>query len=145
MFAARRPRPAPPPRGATVVEFALVALVFFAALLGALEVSRVLWVSNAAHDAARYGARIAVVCDLDDLDVKNRMRQRLATLADANIVVAYQPAGCTAASCDLVTVTLTNYSAEGFIPGVDFSPLLPPMTSTLTRELLSSANNPVCN
>src|SRR5215208_7035603 len=47
-------------RGATLVEFAIGALVFFTATFGVLEFSRLLWTHNALADAARRGARYAV-------------------------------------------------------------------------------------
>ena len=40
-------------RGATLVEFAIGALVFFTATFGVLEFSRLLWTHNALNDAAR--------------------------------------------------------------------------------------------
>src|SRR5918993_5601823 len=47
-------------RGATLVEFAIGALVFFTATFGVLEFSRLLWTHNALADAARRGARYAI-------------------------------------------------------------------------------------
>src|SRR5215210_4799577 len=47
-------------RGATLVEFAIGALVFFTATFGVLEFSRMLWTHNALADAARRAARYAV-------------------------------------------------------------------------------------
>jgi len=49
-------------RGAAAVEFALVAIVFFMLLIGIVEMGRVLFTWNAAAEATRYGARVAVVC-----------------------------------------------------------------------------------
>lgn len=48
-------------RGATLLEFAIVATVFFSALFGVLEFGRLLFTHNALRDAARRGARYAVV------------------------------------------------------------------------------------
>ncbi len=131
--------------GVLAVEFALIASVFFMLLLGAVEVARVLWVWNAAAEATRYGARIAVVCDLSDSDIKAHMREALSALADANITLTYLPAGCNANSCESVTVTLSGYTQQTFIPFTTFQPSLPAFRTTLPREYLSSANNPACN
>ncbi len=47
-------------RGAALVEFAIVATVFFTALFGVIEFGRLLWTHNALRDAARRGARYAI-------------------------------------------------------------------------------------
>ena len=41
-----------------------------------LEMGRMLWIWNAAVEATRLGARMAVVCDIGDADIKTRMTQR---------------------------------------------------------------------
>lgn len=135
----------PSQRGVAAVEFALIATVFFGLLLGAAEVARTLWVWNAAAEATRLGARMAVVCDMGDADIRARMRQRLGALADSNIALTYSPAGCDANSCESVTVTLTGYTQQTFIPLFNFQPVLPPFRTTLSREYLNSTNNPACN
>ena len=48
-------------RGATLLEFAIVGTVFFSAVFGVLEFGRLLFTHNALRDAARRGARYAVV------------------------------------------------------------------------------------
>src|SRR5262245_66611118 len=58
-------------RGATLLEFAIGALVFFMALFGILEFSRLLWTHNALADAARRGARHAVICPQNEAKVRN--------------------------------------------------------------------------
>src|SRR4051794_25329721 len=54
-------RAASPRRGASAVEFALVAIIFLMFFFGILEVSRLLFVRNMMDNAAREGARFAVV------------------------------------------------------------------------------------
>ena len=49
--------------GATVIEFALVAVVFFTVLLGIMDFGRLLFTWNSAVEATRLGARVSVVCD----------------------------------------------------------------------------------
>lgn len=131
-------------RGAVIVEFALIAILLFMVLLGGAEVARTLWVWNAASEATRFGARMAVVCDMSDAKIKVRMRERLNALADTNIVLAYEPAGCAAATCQSVTVTLTGYTQQTFIPVTNLQPALPAFRTTLSREYMTSANNPAC-
>lgn len=145
MCRVRRPLPPAPQRGMAAVEFALIAVVFFMLLLGAIEIARVLWVWNAAGEATRYGARMAVVCDLNDSAIKTRMRERLAGLGSANITLAYLPAGCAVSTCQSVTVTLSGLTENTLIPFVNFAPTLPAFRTTLSRESLGSANNPACS
>src|ERR1041384_8599465 len=48
-------------RGSALVEFAIGVTVFATAMFGVLEFGRALWVHNALADAARRGARYAVL------------------------------------------------------------------------------------
>ena len=48
-------------RGSTLVEFAIGATVFLTVMFAVIEFGRALWVHNALSDAARRGARYAVV------------------------------------------------------------------------------------
>ena len=48
-------------RGAALLEFAIVGVVFFTAMFGVLEFGRLLFTHNALRDSARRGARYAVV------------------------------------------------------------------------------------
>lgn len=62
-------------RGATVAEFAMVALLFFTILFGIIEFGRLLYTHNALTDATRAGARYASIhhsaSDADKQAVKN--------------------------------------------------------------------------
>jgi hypothetical protein len=49
-------------KGAETVEFAMIALLFFAVLFAIIEFSRAMFVWNALSEATRRGARMAVVC-----------------------------------------------------------------------------------
>jgi Flp pilus assembly protein TadG len=48
-------------RGAALMEFTIVAAIFFTTMFGVLEFGRLLWTHNALRDAARRGARYAIV------------------------------------------------------------------------------------
>src|SRR5438132_4784872 len=50
-----------PEKGQTLVEFALVALLFLTLVLGIVEFGRALWTWNTIVQATRAGARFAVV------------------------------------------------------------------------------------
>lgn len=131
-------------RGAETIEFALVALIFFTLLLGVMEFSRWLFTLNAASEATRWGARLAVVCSMDDASIKQRMRQILPDVSDSQISIQYAPTGCGPQSCSLVTVALVDASFTPLIPFIGTSVVLPSFTTTLPRELMNSAGNPVC-
>lgn len=68
--------------GAYLVEFALVATIFFLFFFGILEYSRLLMMMEMLQNAAREGARFAVVHtnDMTTADVQDRVNTRLANL-----------------------------------------------------------------
>jgi Flp pilus assembly protein TadG len=53
-------------KGTTTVEFAIVGSVAMLVLLTVIEFSRVLFVVNALGEGARRGARMAIVCPIND-------------------------------------------------------------------------------
>lgn len=127
------------------MEFALCSTAFFLILFGSIEFGRMLWTWNAASEATRYGARLAVVCDVNASIIKTKMQTMLPSLSTSNIVLSYLPGSCTASTCQTVTVTLTGYTFSSFIPFVSLQPTMPPFTTTLSREAMSSTSNPVCS
>ena len=136
--------------GVAAVEFALVAALFFTILLGAIEMARLLWTWNAAGEATRLGARLAIVCDINDPIIKSRMQQMLPALQPANVTIDYLDPGnapntCTAATCKSVRVTLAGYTHVPIVPFVPLSIPIPPFQTTLPKEFMQSAGNPVCN
>lgn len=64
-------------RGASVAEFAIVALIFFILIFGIIEFGRMLYTHNALADATRRGARYAVlhpgITATDKTKVKNEV------------------------------------------------------------------------
>jgi Flp pilus assembly protein TadG len=58
-------------RGAVAAEFALVALIFVALLLGSIDLSRQIWEINLAKAAVREGARLAAVRPLASTWLQN--------------------------------------------------------------------------
>ncbi|NCT84027.1 MAG: pilus assembly protein [Comamonadaceae bacterium] len=148
---ARLPRPSgtQAQRGAAAVELALVSGLLCMLVLGAMEMGRLLWTWNAAVEATRYGARLAVVCDMNDSHIKTRMIGRLPALTTANITVTYlNPPNaantCTAVDCKAVMVALTGYTHRAIIPFAPLTLTLPPFATTLRKEYMSSASNEVC-
>lgn len=131
--------------GVAAVEFALVSTLFFMVLLGTIEMARLLWTWNAAAEATRLGARMAVVCDINDPSIKARMQERLPALQVGDIALTYLPAGCTDANCQSVRVSLAGYTHQPIIPFVGLSIPIAPFQTTLPREFMQSTGNPVCN
>jgi len=137
-------------RGAAAVEFAVVAALFFTILLGAMEMARLLWTWNAASEATRLGARLAVVCDINDPTIIARMQEMLPYLQPANVTIDYlnpgnAPNTCNAATCKSVRVTLAGYTHVPIIPFVPLSLPIPPFQTTLPKEFMQSTGNPVCS
>jgi Flp pilus assembly protein TadG len=138
-------------RGATMVEFAIVAAVFCTALIGVFEFARVLYYWNTASEAVRLGARTAVVCDADASVIKSKITAMLPLLASSNVNVSYTPSGCDSdpttarSSCTFVSVSVNNVSVKTMIPFVPITLTMPPLTTTLPREsLATSTGGTVC-
>lgn len=139
-------------RGTAAVEFALVAIVFFMLLIGIVEMGRVLFTWNGVAEATRYGARVAVVCPLDDPAILSRMQRVLPTvsLSVENVSISYSPSGCSVSTCQQVTVSVKHESLEvtPMIPRWAVQLWVPPFTTTLPRESMLNSidgrSNPVC-
>lgn len=137
-------------RGATTIEFALVLLLFLMFLLGVVDFSRMLFTWNAATEVTRAGARYAVVCDDTSnlAAVRLRMQQLLPQITDVSL--AWSPAGCTAATCEGVTVSITGLDFRWIspIPGfVARSIRMPAFSTYLTREVMRQDpnSNAICS
>lgn len=133
--------------GSAAVEFALVSAFggLLVALLGSIELGRVLFYLNTANEATRLGARVAVVCDANDSMIKSRMTNLLPLLQPEKITVSYSPSGCASSaesarnSCQSVTVAISGLQIDTVIPFVPFSVTMPPFSTTLSREAMNSA------
>ncbi len=143
--------------GAAIVEFAIVCVVFLTLLLTIMDFGRILFTWNAAAEATRWGARIAVVCDkLTPNQVRDRMRKIVPALTNSNIVINYyNPEGtidnsCDASNCKGVEVSITGYSVQPISPlGNLVMPPVPDFKTYLPRESMQATNaagdqNPVC-
>ena len=144
-------------QGAALVEFALVITVFITLLLAIMDFGRVLYAWNAAAEATRWGARIAVVCDqLSPDQIRSKMKLILPELTDANIAINwYNPEGtvnnsCDSSNCKGVEVSITGLSVQPISPFMGFIlPAVPSFQTYLPRESMQATNaagdkNPVC-
>lgn len=137
--------------GASAVEFALVSTILFTLLVAIFEFGRLMFNWNAAVEATRLGARLAVVCDMNAASIKSKMQSLLPGLATGDINVTYAPAGCTGANdCQGVTVGISPSSPaiQYSVPLATLSLRIPPFATTLTRESMVSGagadTNPDC-
>lgn len=138
-------------RGAVAVEFALIAMAFFTLLIGITAFGHWLWTLEAANDATRTAARIAVVCDINDSAIKAAIQRRVPhlNLSNAQIALEYLPNGCNQGSCRTVRVSLSGATYSPWLAIAPGTFAIPPFTTSLPRESLESVNaagevNPVC-
>lgn len=134
--------------GATAVEFALVLLIFLTFLLGITDFSRMLFTWNAANEATRAGARYAVVCDdtENSAQVLSKMQALLPQIQSINL--AWVPTNCNAATCEGVTLTITNLDYQWISPIAGLAKLpairMPSFSTYLSREVMrQDPNSPV--
>ena len=132
-------------KGATTVEFAFALVVFLTFLLGITDFSRMLFTWSAAQEATRAGARYAVVCDNtgNQAQVLARMQALLPQINTIN--VAWAPAGCTPATCQGVTVSVTGLNYQWISPIAGLAaraPIAMPTFATfLPREVMRQDPN----
>ena len=136
--------------GATSVELAFVSIIFFTILIGVVEMGRMLYYWNSAVEATRLGARLAVVCDMNDSDIKSRMIAMWPELTTSRIQIDYlNPPNavntCTVDTCKRVSVKIVTFNETPLIPFLNLSLAVPAFETTLPREAMSSTNNAVCS
>lgn len=78
-------------RGASAVEFAMIAPLFFMLLLGMIEFGRALMVQQVLTNASREGARRAVVEDATADEVKQVVKDYLEKTSVSNATVTVDP------------------------------------------------------
>jgi Flp pilus assembly protein TadG len=147
----RRSTPLRRQRGSGAVEFAFVGILFVILLMTITGFGHWMYTLELVAEATRTGARVAVVCDLNDSKIRQVIQSRVPqlSLADSDISVQYFPAGCNKSNCVGVTVSLTGVSYSSWIPILPTAMPVPPFTTSLPRESMESVNaegdiNPVC-
>jgi len=127
-------------QGAYIVEFAIVGLVAFTILFGAIEVSRLLFTVNMLEEATRRGARMAVVCEVDDVAIlratvfasTDDTSPILEGLSTANVnlqylnengtpVTGYSDDDVVYTSIRYVRVAIENFNYDFLVPGLQQS------------------------
>ena len=140
-------------KGAETVEFAMIALLFFAILFAIIEFSRALFVWNALAEATRRGARMAVICPYQSpvpqqVAIFDVIAGSLGTspiiggLSSAMVNVRYlNQAGAVEANQTLIKfaeVSINGYVHRLLIPLWGSSLTAPAFTTTLPTESLGA-------
>jgi Flp pilus assembly protein TadG len=136
-------------QGVAAVEFALIAVILFTLLFGVMEMGRILFMMNATAEATRLGARLSVVCSMDAATaIKSKMTNLAGFLTGNDINIVFVDANgnsCTEKTCRYVTVSVAPIPVQSIVPLVPVNFPMPPFSTTLPRESMSSLNNPVCS
>lgn len=138
-------------QGLSTVEFALVAGVMLVMMFGVMEVGRAFFVASALDEATWLGARLAVVCPINDPAISQTAAYDNALIPDldaGDISVEYLDGGggiiaapATPAGFGLiryVRVRVVGYSHQPFIPFAEaLAPFfMPEFATVLPRESL---------
>jgi Flp pilus assembly protein TadG len=137
--------------GATTVEFALALIIFLTFFLGITDFARMLWTWNAANEATRFGARIAVVCkQSSSAFILSKMQTFLPQLTATNLQIKwYDSTGTVSVSCDStscagVSVSITGLNYQWLSP-IGFANLaaipMPAFFTYLPREIMGQDPN----
>lgn len=129
-------------RGATLVEFAIAAPIFFLAVFGIIEFSRLLWTHNALADAARQGARYAAYSAENSTNVKNMVvygvtnpssgaNPKIYGLTTNKVEVTYSDFGV---KRGVVEVKITGYQFTFAVPLIGANLVLGDYSSALPGE-----------
>ena len=141
--------------GATLIEFALVLILFLTVLLGVVDFARLLWTWNAASEATRWGARTAVVCEQDSAAVLARMKSFLPELTASNVAINWYvwngitkkyvaDNSCNSTNCAGVNVQLSGLDYQWMGPvayGFKASFGMPGFSAFLPREVMGQDLN----
>jgi Flp pilus assembly protein TadG len=128
-------------RGAAVVEFAIVAPVFFLLVFGMIEYGRMVMVQQVLTNASREGARYAVIQSTNNTTaVETKVKDYLTSAklnASASTVTVDWPASGGSGSAQPVTVTVSiPFGQVSWLPSPMFLSSTTPLvaTSVMRRE-----------
>lgn len=143
-------------QGNTIIEFAIVATVFFMMLVGIVAAGHLFYTHNALVEATRRGARYAVLqCKpnlsgcTDSANTIDRVRKvvvygtdtpaqgatsLVSNLLPSNVTVTFSTAPNFGLAAGTVSVNIDNYSYPFVLPAVTTSIAMPPYRTTLSGE-----------
>ena len=136
--------------GVYSIEFAIVGGLFFILLFAILEVGRLFFVWNVLTEASRRGARLATVCNFNQVNMLADSEMiaaalfnnvaLVANLTPANLKVEYLQANGSLATdfvaIDLVKAEIVNYQHQMIIPGLFLTLNSPSFVTILPVESL---------
>jgi Flp pilus assembly protein TadG len=139
--------------GIAAVEMAVAAALVLIVIFAVFEVARLFFVANALEEAARRGARVAAVCQINDPAIRRAAifnstagdsSPIVPGLTTGNVSVQYVGSDGTLVSdpvadytdIDAIRVTVQNYQHELIIPFLYRSMVLPDFSATIPRESL---------
>jgi len=145
-------------RGATMAEFAIISVVFFMIIFGIIEFGRLFYTHNALTDAARRGARYAVMHETTDRECVKKVvvfgethvnpstcietgPPLINGLTTTNVTVTYATDYGT--NLGIATVEITNYRFNLSIPFARRSLTMPHYVTTLTAESAGRIPDPI--
>lgn len=104
-------------RGAAVVEFAIVAPLFFLLVLGFIELGRAFMVQQVLTNASRVGARQAITLGGTQAEVESAVGAYTDGMGISGTDTTVDPAPETAVAGDAITVTVAvPYTAVSWLP-----------------------------
>ena len=121
MAALRRCRKLNGERGAQIIEAALVLPLLLLVVLGILDFGVLFWRFESVTNAAREGARVAILPGYSSTDVENRVQQDLtdAGLAGTPVTTVVAPVGVDVGGGTCITMTgaTVSYPHDFFLVG----------------------------
>src|ERR1051326_6105098 len=131
-------------KGSTLVEYAIGASVLVVAMFAGLELTRELWAHKSLTEAARQGARYAVMHTpgaAEDTNIKNLVvygstaggtNPIVPGLSTTNVQISRT--GDFSVNSGSATVKITNYNFQFVLPFMPGSIKMPEYSTTLTGE-----------
>ncbi len=105
-------------RGAAVVEFAVVAPVFFILVFGMIEYGRAVMVEQILTNAAREGARVAILTTATNTNVTSTVTTYLsnASITGATVTVSPNPPASAAAGTTVSVTVSIPFTSVSWLP-----------------------------
>lgn len=125
-------------RGASAVEFALVAPLFILFVFGLIEMSRIMMVQQILSEASRSGTRAAIVNGATVESVRDVVQERLdhsmVTVGRSSITVDPDPSSAPYGASITVSVSV-SLGDVSWLPATDFlDSIILEGTTTMRRE-----------
>lgn len=105
-------------RGAALVEFAMVAPVFFLFMVGAIEFGRAIMVQEVLTDASREGARVGILDGSTTSEVTAAANSYLSAMnvSGATVTVSPQNPGSSPSGTQVTVAVSVPYNSVTWVP-----------------------------